>query len=238
MIHIGTSGWVYPHWEGFFYPEKLQDPEKLAFYAETFKTVEINSSFYHLPNEKVFAGWYEKVPEKFIFSVKGSSYITHRKRLLDVSEPVNLFLSHAKLLKDKLGPILWQLPPSFRINLERLQGFLEILPTNKYQFVLEVRDKSWIIKEFFNLLVKYNVALCLADTPDFPYQEELTANFVYLRFHGHEKLYGSKYTPRQLQNWAKKIKKWAKKKDVFVYFDNDAHGYAVENAKELITMIK
>lgn len=234
QIHIGTSGWVYPHWTGVFYPSELPSDEKLTFYSQHFSTVEINSSFYHLPREMTFVNWAKKVPEDFIFAVKGSSFITHRKRLIDVEEPVRTFLERAKFLGKKLGPILWQMPPSLKYNKKRMEKFFQLL-LRKFKYAIEVRHPSFLNKEFFELLKKYQIAFCMADTPRFPYAEEITGDFIYLRLHGHEELYASKYSEKQLKDYATKFLKWQKAgvKEIFCYFDNDFQGFAVKNALQL-----
>jgi len=246
-IFIGTSGWNYWHWKGIFYPESLKSEELLLFYAQHFSTVEINSSFYHLPREKTFLNWQEKVPNNFLFSVKVWRRITHLKKLKDIEKDLKTFWQRALALKEKLGPLLFQFPPSFKANkitikrLEKLGKFIRgDLCLNSYQFfAFEFRHESWFKDEIYKILKKYNFALCWADTPSYPYQEVITANYLYLRLHGHEKLYASKYTQKQLRDYSKKIEKFLKNKGkcVYVYFDNDAYGYAIENALELKKML-
>ncbi len=236
-IRIGTSGWSYNHWRDIFYPKDLAQAKWLEFYAKIFDTVEINSSFYHLPKPKTFSNWRARTPKNFLFSVKASRFITHVKKLKDVKEPWKRFINSAKELKERLGPILFQLSPNLKANIEKLENFISILPS-KYRYTFEFRNESWFNKKIYEILEKNNISLCFADTPSYPYKEILTADFVYIRLHGHKKLYGSKYTNRELKIWANKIKKWMKeKKDVYVYFDNDACGYAVENAKTLLRML-
>lgn len=229
-IHIGTSGWTYSHWKGIFYPSDLSARKLLTYYSGCFQTVEINSSFYHLPRESTFVHWGEQVPSDFVFALKGWGLITHRKKLIDCGEPVATFLQRADLLRAKLGPILWQLPPKFRYKEERIESFFRILP-GEHRYAVEVRDPSFIDPAFFRQLREYGIAFCIADTPVFPYAEEITADFVYLRLHGHERLYSSEYTEEQLSEYAEKIRGW--KKETYVYFDNDFQGFAVENAIRL-----
>jgi uncharacterized protein YecE (DUF72 family) len=237
-ICIGTSGFSYPHWEkGVFYPLDLPKSKQLEYYTEHFQTVELNNPFYHLPLAKTFEGWEQRTPNDFIFAVKASRYISHIKKLKDCRQPWRLFISRAEKLKEKLGPILFQLPPGWQANLKRLGEFLKILPP-KYQYSFEFRHQSWFNQEIYQLLKKYNIALCLADSPDWPYREELTADFIYLRLHGRHSLYFSKYTERELKKWAVKIKKWLKNKDVYVYFNNDTVGYAIKNAQTLKKMLE
>lgn len=235
QFFIGTSGWSYGHWRGNFYPHDLPSNQFFNFYSKKFNTVEINSSFYHLPRESTFEKWYNQSPKNFLFAVKGSKFISHQKRLIDCQEPWELFYSRAKVLGKKLVPILFQFPPSFKANLERLENFLKILP-GKEQFAFEFRHQSWFTSSTYQILEKYNMALVMADTPCYPYEEEITANFTYLRLHGHERLYASNYSDDFLKQLAKKIKHWSKEyklRQVYVYFDNDFGGNACKNALSL-----
>lgn len=239
-IYIGTSGYSYPHWVDVFYPEDLSQGKWLEFYAQHFNTVELNVTFYRLPQEKAFEGWYKKTPKDFLFVVKGSRFITHVKKLTDSEEPLDLLISRAKLLKEKLGIILWQLPPTLKADRRRLEKFLVLCSQFKVcRQAFEFRHQSWFVDEIYELLKKYNLALCIADSPTWPLVEEITADFTYLRFHGGKELYGSNYSDRELKNWASKIKKWQKKNlDIYCYFNNDAYGYAVSNAKTLKKLTK
>jgi len=236
---IGTSGWFYGHWYGNFYPAGLPKNKLLGHYAGSFKTVELNNTFYHLPKEKTVKTWELKVPQNFLFSVKASRFITHIKRLKGIREPLKLFLKRAGLLKGKLGPILFQLPPSLRKDNELLEGFLKVLPRD-HDFVMEFRDKGWLKKDVFKILKRYGVALCIASMPNLPVVLEATAPFSYVRMHGGSELYGSNYTKRELNKWALNIKRFLKDDlDVYIYFNNDARGYAVKNAmalKEILGM--
>lgn len=235
-IYIGTSGFSYAHWEkGIFYPLDLPKTKQLEYYSQHFQTVELNNPFYHLPLAKTFQSWEQRTPQDFIFAVKASRYISHIKKLKGCRQPWQLFISRAEKLKEKLGPILFQLPPGWQVNAKRLEAFLKILP-KKYQYSFEFRHQSWFCQEVYQLLKKYNIALCLADSNQWPYQEEITANFIYLRLHGSHSLYSSRYTNQELKKWAAKIKKWLKNRDVYVYFNNDANGYAVKNAQTLKKM--
>ena len=238
-LYIGTSGWTYPHWQGIFYPENLAKRCWLEFYTEHFDTVEINSSFYHLPRKTTFENWHKRTPKNFLFSVKVSRFISHRKYLKDCKEPWLAFYKRAQLLKEKVGPFLIQLPPNWKKDFDRLEDFAKILKeiSSKERFAFEFRHQSWFDKDIYQLLQNYNMALVLADTPSYPYEEEITAGFVYLRLHGSEKLYASKYSTKQLKNWAKKIKNWRRqRKDIYCYLDNDFQGFAIENAKELLEL--
>jgi uncharacterized protein YecE (DUF72 family) len=237
-LFIGTSGWNYGGWEeGVFYPKGLSKADQLFFYAENFKTVELNASFYHLMPAKTFQNWHQKTPEDFIFAVKASRFITHVKKLKDASKPWKNFINNAKYLKEKLGPILFQLPPKWKCDSARLKNFLKILPS-RYQYCFEFREKSWFCEEIYQILTKKNAALCLSDSPSFPFEEKITAPFIYIRLHGPGSLYASNYSKKQLKNWAEKIKKYLTDRfDVYTYFNNDAFGYAPKNAEELISLI-
>jgi uncharacterized protein YecE (DUF72 family) len=247
-LYIGTSGWVYGHWEGIFYPEDLPSKDKLRYYSQHFKTAGINYSFYHLPRPSTYQNWYSQVPEDFVFAVKASRFITHIKRLKGVGSAWNQFLENALNLKEKLGPILFQFPPSFQAtdeNLKRLEEFLKLITKNLYpkpytlKFAFEFRHKSFCDEKIYKLLKKYNVAWVIADSPRYPRADVVTADFVYIRMHGSKIMFASKYTKEELKDLAKKIKKWLKQKlDVYIYFNNDAYGYAIENAKELLNYFK
>jgi len=236
MILIGTSGYNYPHWgNGVFYSSDLPQRKWLEFYTQYFKTVELNVSFYRLPKKETFEGWYGRTPKGFLFSVKGSRYITHIKRLKDCREPLSLLLSHASLLREKLGVLLWQLPPRFSFKKERLEEFcvlLSTLPSSKpLRHAFEFRDESWFCEEAFKILTDFKFAFCIAHGSGLPYMERITSHFVYLRLHGGEVLYGSNYSDQELKEWAAKILSWKRKvREMFVYFNNDAFGFAVKNA--------
>ncbi len=236
MLRIGTSGWSYAHWKGLFYPEKLSKEKWLGYYCQHFDTVELNSSFYHLPKLTTFENWYQRTPENFLFSVKASRFISHILKLNNAREPLQNLLDAASGLKEKLGPILFQLPPNFSLDLERLEKFAKILPTDQ-RFTFEFRHESWFCDEVCRLLRKNNLALTISDTPKYPLVFETTADFVFIRLHGHEVLYASKYSQTELKKWAEKIKGClAGGLDVYIYFDNDAAANAVTNAQELKKM--
>jgi uncharacterized protein YecE (DUF72 family) len=236
-IHIGTSGWSYNHWAGKFYPADLKNSYWLNYYSKEFNTVEINSSFYHLPKSQTFVNWGKNTGAGFLFSVKVSRYITHIKRLLDCSEPLGRLLAAAKELGDKLGPFLFQLPPSLSEDRSRLEDFLKILPKN-YRFAFEFRNESWFNKDVYNLLRDSGCAIVISSSHRFPYREEVTADFCYVRMHGPANLYCSCYSKDELKKIAVLIKKNLEKNiENYVYFNNDAQGYAVENARTLIEMV-
>lgn len=231
--HIGTSGWVYYDWVGRFYPEGLPSSQRLKFFSKEFATTEINYSFYHLPRPNTFQNWYQQTPEGFIFAVKVSRFITHIKRLKRVGQAWRKFYKNALHLKEKLGPILFQFPPSFKIDLKRLEAFLR-LHSPKARYAFEFRHPSWMDERVYKLLKKYNAAWVIADSPRYPKAEVLTADFAYIRMHGSTQLFASKYTKGELEELAGKIKKWGRGlKAVYVYFNNDFQGHAVEDAREL-----
>ena len=230
-IHIGTSGWNYEHWKGIFYPPDCPKSKWLEFYAQHYGTVELNASFYRLPKPQTFENWRARTPDNFLWAVKANKYITHIKRIRDVEEPLRRFFDSVELLKEKLGPILFQLPPSLSFNEAALSGFCRQLKGN-YLYALEIRHESWAQKRAIKILKDYNIALCISDTAGrYPYIEEDTATFGYIRLHGSKKLYASEYTEEELNTYAQKIRGWSK--DTYLYFDNDYGGYAIKNAQRL-----
>jgi len=246
-LYIGTSGWVYGHWEGIFYPNDLPSKDKLKYYSQYFKTAEVNYSFYHLPRPATYQKWYSQTPADFIFAVKASKFITHIKRLKGVKTAWKTFLENALNLKEKLGPILLQFPPSFRAtedNVKRLENFLKdirnkIAMAELLRIAMEFREKTWCNQKIYNLLKRYNVAWVIADSPRYPRADEVTADFIYIRMHGSQTMFSSKYTKKELSLLAEKIKKWQKQGiDIYCYFNNDLHGYAIENARELLEFLK
>lgn len=236
-IFIGTSGWVYSHWEGIFYPKTLNSKDKLKYFSQHFKTTEVNYSFYHLPEPTTYQNWYSQTPGDFLFAVKTSRFITHIKRLKGAREAWKTFIKNTLNLKEKLGPILFQFPPSFQAvpeNIKRLEAFLKFISNNRLRFAFEFRHKSWCLDKTYKILKKYNIAWVIADSPRYPKAEKVTADFVYLRLHGSKVLFSSKYSKKELKDLAQKIKKWLTQNlDVYIYFNNDAQGFAVENAKTL-----
>jgi len=231
--YIGTSGWVYPHWRDVFYPPKLAQSKWLEFYTRHFPTVELNNSFYHLPTEKAFSNWRDTSPPGFVYAVKVSRFITHIKRLKEVEEPIATFLGRARHLEEKLGPLLYQLPPNMHRNDERLDCFLSILPKG-LRHVVEFRHESWLDEGVFDILRKHNVGFCVFDMPDLPCPLLATADFAYIRFHGSTGLYFSCYSDEELDDWGQKISALAKDLDaIYIYFNNDAQGFAIKNAQTL-----
>lgn len=244
MILIGTSGYNYPHWwNGVFYPSNLPQRQWLEFYARSFNTVELNVTFYRLPKKEVFEGWYKRTPKGFSFAVKGSRWITHIKRLKDCREPLALLLDQASGLKEKMGVLLWQLPPRFPFEKERFEAFcvlLSTLPRSKgIRHAFEFRDESWFCRECFRMLEEFQFGFCISHGSGLPYIERVTSDFVYLRLHGGEVLYGSNYSEKELKAWASKIEGWVReRRDVFVYFNNDAYGFATQNALSLKRLLQ
>jgi uncharacterized protein YecE (DUF72 family) len=279
-IHIGISGWRYKGWRGVFYPPKLPQRQELEFASRRFDTIELNGSFYSLQRPESFSRWYAETPQDFIFSVKGSRYITHMRRLRDVEAPLANFFAQGLLrFGTKLGPILWQFPPNFKFETEPLEAFFELLPRTQEQagelarkhddrllgrswfqvcrdvairHAIEIRHESFVNNNFIRLLRRHGVGLVVADTVEWPLLMDLTSGFVYCRLHGSKELYASGYDAEALDLWARRIVAWAaggevddgrkagarnapkrKRRDVFVYFDNDMKVRAPFDAAQL-----
>jgi uncharacterized protein YecE (DUF72 family) len=237
-IHIGTSGWHYDQWRGPFYPRDLSPKAYLKYYIERFHTVEINNSFYRLPQKETLALWRDTVPDKFIFAVKGSRYITHMKKLKDPHETVPTFLERVEVLEDKAGPILFQLPPRWQSNPQRLGSFLEALP-RRFRYAFEFRDPSWFNSEVYDSLKEHGAAFCIYELAGQVSPQEITADFVYIRLHGPGGPYQGQYTTEVLAGWARAFAAWAVQgKEVYCYFDNDEAGYATQDAMNIQEMIR
>lgn len=237
QVHVGTSGWHYKHWLGDFYPARYPAAKMFAWYAREFHTVEINNSFYRLPEQRTFAQWKTLAPQGFVFAVKASRFITHIKKLNQVKDAVELLFSRLEPLGSSLGPVLFQLPPQWKANVERLGEFLAILPP-RHQYVLEFRDPSWSSEKVYQLLRQYNVALCIHDWREMAWPVECTANFTYLRFHGSGRCYGGNYPDDVLRKWATLVESWRSRlAEVFIYFNNDIGGHAIRNARSLRQML-
>ncbi len=264
-LRIGISGWTYAGWRGVFYPKGLAQQKELEFASRQHNTIEINGSFYSLQRPSSYQHWYAETPSGFVFAIKGPRFVTHMKKLREVETPLaNFFASGLLALREKLGPILWQFPPNFGWNEERFRHFFALLPANtreaaklakhhneklkhgaiietdinrRLRYAVEIRHPSFLVPEFFALLREYKIAFVFADTAGkWPYAEELTADFVYLRLHGSEQLYVSGYSDRELESWASRIRRWRggkKARDTYVYFDNDAKVHAPFDAARL-----
>jgi uncharacterized protein YecE (DUF72 family) len=234
-LFLGTSGYSYKHWKGIFYPSNLPQSRWLEFYCQHFDTVELNVTFYRLPNQQTFEGWYQRTPPHFLFAAKGSRFITHIKRLKDCCEPLRAYRENAAGLGEKLAVVLWQLPPSLLLDGDRLKEFCQSLqdeyPEKRHTF--EFRHESWLKKECYDILASHGFALCIPISPDYPREEQMTAPFSYFRFHHGEVLGNSCYTDKELKQWANKISEWLKERDIYIYFNNDVFGFAIDNAKNL-----
>lgn len=279
MFRIGISGWTYKGWRGVFYPPQVTQKRELAHASRIFNSIEINGTHYSLQRPSSFESWREETPDDFLFSIKGSRFITHMKKLRDVEEALaNFFASGILALREKLGPFLWQLPPNFGFHPQRLETFFALLPRDtrsaarlakkhtaklkhgsytkpggdrRLRHCMEVRHTSFMVPEFFALLRRHHIAFVFADTAGkWPYAEDLTADFVYVRLHGAEQLYVSGYTDPELDWWAARLRQWSRGeqpkdvrivtphsrvciKDLFVYFDNDAKVKAPFDAQRL-----
>jgi uncharacterized protein YecE (DUF72 family) len=237
-LRIGTSGYHYNHWRGAFYPEKLPQKQWLKYYLEHFDTVELNNTFYRLPTFDAMNAWRENTPENFVFAVKGSRFITHNLKLSRPENAIQNILPRAETLGKKLGPILWQLPPKWRVNAARLEEFLQALPPY-HRYVFEFREPSWLNAEIYELLERYNAAFCIYEIAGFQSPLLTTTDVVYVRLHGPgEKKYQGSYERSTLRRWARQIENWYDLgKSVYVYFDNDEGGYAPHNAIVLKKML-
>jgi uncharacterized protein YecE (DUF72 family) len=238
-IYIGTSGWHYKHWLGTFYPAGTSAKQQFEYYARHFDTVEINNSFYKLPPKEVFETWYQNSPKRFLFVIKANRFITHNLKLTRPREPLDRLFNSILGLKEKLGPILFQLPPKWKVNIERFKEFLEALPAG-FRYVFEFRNETWYNEEIYKLLQKHNCAFCIYELAGHKSPVKITADFVYVRLHGPtENKYQGSYSKVALRKWAAFCLEWqAAKKDVFIYFDNDQEGYAAFNAVMLKELVK
>jgi uncharacterized protein YecE (DUF72 family) len=284
QTRIGVSGWNYDGWRGPFYPRGLPAARQLAYASRQFNSLEINGSFYSLKTPETYRHWYEQTPRGFVFALKGSRFITHNKKLRDAETPLaNFFASGVLLLKEKLGPIVWQLPANARFDAARVEAFFELLPRDTercamlaarhdtrvrgrswtscdrkrpMRHVLEVRHESFLTGELVALARRHRVALACSDAADWPYTEEITAGFVYLRLHGHTRTYASRYSTGSLREWARRIRLWRAggepgdaarittlrplrhaTRDVYVYFDNDQRAHAPRDARRLAAIV-
>ena len=286
-IRIGISGWRYEPWRKVFYPAGLAQHRELQYASRQHPTIEINGTFYSLQRPENFQRWHDDTPEGFVFAIKGSRYISHMRRLVDVEKPLaNFFASGVLNLGEKIGPFLWQFPPNFRFRPERLEAFFEMLPRDleaalalarrrdsrvkgrsclryecanlRLRHAIEIRHESFVDPAFVKLLRRHKVALVVADTAGkWPFLEDVTADFVYLRLHGDEELYASGYSDAALDWWAARIKAWSeggesadakkacpalapparKSRDVYCYFDNDMKVHAPFDARKLMAKL-
>lgn len=277
---IGISGWTYAGWRGDFYPTSLAARKELSFASSRFNSIEINGSFYSLQRPDSYRKWYAETPPDFRFAVKGSRFITHNKKLGDVDAALaNFFASGLLLLKDKLGPLLWQLAPALKFNPERVSGFFSMLPRStaeaaalatrhdyrlngrswthpgrnrRIRHAIEPRHTSFFTKGFARLCRAHDIAIVVSDSANWPCTEEVTTDFMYLRLHGSEQTYTSRYSDTDLDRWAEKIRAWRsggqpaaantfsglapprhRARDVYVYFDNDSKVHAPKDAARL-----
>jgi uncharacterized protein YecE (DUF72 family) len=236
-VHIGTSGWHYKHWRGSFYPEKLPASKMLEFYTRHFQTVEINNTFYRLPQPNGLKTWYESTPRDFRFSMKGSRFLTHMKKLKDPARGIARFFERADLLREKLGPIVFQLPPHWEVDSERLETFLRELPRS-HRYAFELRNPTWHTPEIYAILRRHRAAFCIFEIAGFRSGLEITTDFTYIRLHGPGGPYQGSYSKPVLRRWARRIQGWRSQLlAVHLYFDNDQGGFAPNNALELLTLL-
>jgi uncharacterized protein YecE (DUF72 family) len=246
-LYIGTSGWHYNDWLGKFYPKEVTGYKELAFHAQHFNTVENNSSFYRVSKESTYKTWDKMTPEGYKFSIKLNKEVTHTARLEltdDIKERVGYILDSTQVLGDKLGAIVIQLPASFKYDLPKVEKFSDFFTKKvreqkcKFDVAIEFRNKYWLVDNVFEVLRKYNVALVAGQSSRWPEERQVTADIAYIRMHGPGKLFASSYSIEQLQEWADYIKSISSNvKRIYVYFNNDFHGYALENAKELMALL-
>lgn len=243
-LHIGTSGWSYKHWQGVFYPPEIKPEKYIEYYAAIFSCVELNASFYNLPRLTTAARWMSRTPGNFRFCPKMSRLITHHLQLANATEPLQKFFYLFDGMRQKLGPVLIQLPPGLSYERQLFSDFFRVLKEkyDNYRYAIEVRHRSWICDEFFQLLADNDIAFVIADSGNrYPWAEAVTTDLVYLRLHGREQLYASDYHDSDLMIYAQKIQQWLNEgKEVWVFFNNDYHGYAVKNAarmKELFNLL-
>jgi uncharacterized protein YecE (DUF72 family) len=236
-IRIGCSGWNYRHWRSAFYPEGLPVKRWFAFYAEHFDTVEINNSFYRLPKAETFDAWRDQAPVGFCYAVKANRFLTQAKKLKDCEEPVARMMAPVRHLGDTLGPILYQLPPRFRRNLDRLETFLELLPSDIVH-VFEFRERSWLTDDMLALLERHGASFCAHDMPDLATERWAVGPLAYVRFHGGSGKYWGRYTDKALLGWADWMVAQARSgRPVWAYFNNDTEAAAIHDALTLKAMV-
>jgi len=236
-IHIGCSGWNYRHWRDLFYPKGLPVRSWFAFYAEHFDTVEINNSFYRLPSAETFAKWRDQAPPGFCYAVKANRFLTQAKKLKDCEAPLTRMMASMRHLGDRLGPILYQLPPRFRINLERLESFLSLVPKDVAN-VFEFRDKSWLVPGTLELLDRHGASFCVHDMPESATERRAVGPIAYVRFHGAAGKYRGRYSEQGLLSWTDWIVGEARRgRAVWCYFNNDIDAHAIHDAETLKAMV-
>jgi len=238
-IHVGTSGWHYPHWRGSFYPDRLPARMWLEYYAERLSCVEINNSFYRPPGVSDVLSWIQRTPADFHFAIKAWRGITHRRKLRDSAPLAEEFLGPLWRLGRRLGPVLYQLPPRWRCNTDRLREFLTRLPRRRgLRYAFEFRDPDWHREEVYQLLSAHNAAFCIFELGGLHSPPITTADFVYVRLHGPGAAYSGRYTSRSLCRWAEQLRTWRNEgRNVWLFFDNDQAGYAAENALTLQALV-
>jgi uncharacterized protein YecE (DUF72 family) len=232
-IRVGCSGWAYKHWRGLFYPEGLPQKRWFERYAEEFDTVEINNSFYRLPPCETFARWRDQAPAGFCYAVKANRFLTQAKKLLDCEEPMERMMAAVRCLGDRLGPMLYQLPPSLKLNLERLESFLRLVPGDVAS-VFEFRDPSWYVPEVYALLDRHGAGFCVHDMRGSATERIAVGKLAYVRFHGAAGKYWGRYPAKSLESWAEWVVGQASEgRSAWCYFNNDIHGAAIEDARAL-----
>jgi uncharacterized protein YecE (DUF72 family) len=237
-IFVGCSGWNYRHWRGAFYPEKMRSREWFQFYATHFDSVEINNTFYNLPEESVFDDWRAQAPPGFSYAVKASRFLTHMKKLKDPHEPVERLISRARRLGPHLGPILYQLPPRWRANPERLRGLLEILPRDLVH-VFEFRDVSWYNDAIGTLLIEHGASLCTHDFPGSAVTNLAFGPIAYARFHGANGPYWGRYSDAALAPWVEwLVHEHRGGRGIYVYFNNDSNAEAIADARRMRNLLR
>jgi uncharacterized protein YecE (DUF72 family) len=236
-VHIGTSGFHYKHWIGPFYPPRTPASKMLAYYYEHFDTVELNNTFYRLPTKNALENWRDSTPEKFCFAAKGSRFLTHMKKLKDPQQGLGRFFDAVDVLRQKLGPILFQLPPNWELDLDRFTGFLKALP-RYHRYAFEFRNPTWNTPKIYDQLSLHRAGYCIFDLAGFQSPIEVTTDLVYIRLHGPGGKYQGSYNDAALSNWADRIRQWHhERRSVCVYFDNDQAGYAARNALKLKALL-
>jgi uncharacterized protein YecE (DUF72 family) len=236
-VRVGCAGWAYPDWRGVLYPDGMPQREWLSAYAREFDTVEINNTFYRLPSADAVKGWVDETPADFRFAVKASRYITHIKRLLKPEKYVERFLGSLDPLREsgKLGVVLWQLPPNFKRDDDRLAGALAAISARAPgRHCFEFRDPSWFTADVYDVLRSHDAALVISDDPGFSFQSRvLTTSWTYVRMHRGSRGRRGNYSAAELETWRRRIASWRSRSEVFVYFNNDREAFAVRNARQL-----